>query len=133
MHCFTKKMMSVWLNNSKHIYLRIIVNMESLIREIFWEKYIKGKSINGPPMHAERAHYGVFRKKCFILYVHILHVKSLVSIDTYVWTLKTVPGYYHYNDGTLKILLTCNPVYRENLWHDRTNVRNIPWCESIHS
>ena len=31
-----------------------------------WEKSIKGKSINGQPMHAERAHYGVCRKKCFI-------------------------------------------------------------------
>ena len=43
-------------------------------------------------MHAERAHYGVCRKKCFISYVHILHVNSLASIDTYVWTLKTLPG-----------------------------------------
>ena len=29
-----------------------------------WEKYINVKSINGLPMHAERAHYGVCRKKC---------------------------------------------------------------------
>ena len=43
-------------------------------------------------MHAERAHYGVCRKKFLISYVHISHVKSLVSIDTYVWTLKTFPG-----------------------------------------
>ena len=43
-------------------------------------------------MHAERAHYGVCRKKCFILYVHISHVNSLASINTYVWTLKTLPG-----------------------------------------
>ena len=31
---------------------------------VCWEKSIKGKSINGLPMHAERAHYGVCRKKC---------------------------------------------------------------------
>ena len=43
-------------------------------------------------MHAERAHYGTCRKKCFIPYVHISNVKSLVSIDAYVWTLKTFPG-----------------------------------------
>ena len=49
-----------------------------------WEKYIKGKSINGLPMHAEHAYYGLCRKKCFIFYVSILHVYSLVSIDTYV-------------------------------------------------
>ena len=57
-----------------------------------WEKYINGKSINGLLMHAERAHYGTFRKKCFISYVRILHVNSLVSIDTLVWNLKTIPG-----------------------------------------
>ena len=51
---------------------------------VCWEKYIKGKSINGLSMHAERAHYGVCRKKCFISYVRISHVNSLVSIDTYV-------------------------------------------------
>ena len=38
------------------------------------------------------AHYGVCRKKCFISDVHISHVKSLASIDTSVWTLKTFPG-----------------------------------------
>ena len=43
-------------------------------------------------MHAERAHYGVFQKKCFISYVRISHVNSLASIDTSVWTLKTFPG-----------------------------------------
>ena len=43
-------------------------------------------------MHAERAHYGVWQKKCFILYVRFLHVNSLASIDTSVWTLKTFPG-----------------------------------------
>ena len=58
----------------------------------FWEKYIKGKSINGLPMHAERAHYGVCWKNCFISYVRTFHVKSLSSIDTSVWTLKTFPG-----------------------------------------
>ena len=35
-------------------------------------------------MHTERAHYGTFRKKCFILYIRIPHVNSLVSIDTFV-------------------------------------------------
>ena len=49
-----------------------------------WENYIKGKSINGLTMHAECAHYGLFQKKRFISYVRILHVNSLVSIDTYV-------------------------------------------------
>ena len=49
-----------------------------------WEKSIKGKSINGPPMHAERAHFGVCWKKCFISYVRISYVNSSVSIDTYV-------------------------------------------------
>ena len=36
------------------------------LADICWEKYIKGKYINGLPMHADRAHYGVCRKKCFI-------------------------------------------------------------------
>ena len=49
-----------------------------------WDKSINGKSINGPPMHAERAHYVTCRKKCFISYVHISHVDSLASIDTSV-------------------------------------------------
>ena len=45
-------------------------------------------------MQTERAHYGVFRKKCFIPYVRISHINSLVSIDTFIWTLKlkTLPG-----------------------------------------
>ena len=54
------------------------------VRLDFWEKSIKGKSINGLPMHAERAQYGVCRKKCFISYVHISYINSLVSIDTSV-------------------------------------------------
>ena len=99
----------------------------------FWEKYITGKSINGLPMHAKRAHFGVFRKKCFISYVCISHVNSSVSIDTYVWTLKTFRAYYRSNVGTLKAFLTFHPVYCDTLWHDRTNVSNIPWWESIHS
>ena len=57
-----------------------------------WEKYIKGKYIYGLPMHAERAHYVVCRKKCVLLYVHISHVNSLASIDPYVWTFKTFNG-----------------------------------------
>ena len=56
-----------------------------------WEKSNKGKSINGLLMHAERARYGVCRKKCFISYVRILYVNGLASIDTSVWTLKTFP------------------------------------------
>ena len=55
-----------------------------LSNEICWEKSINENSINGITMHAKRAHYGTFRKKCFILYVHILHINSLVSIDTSV-------------------------------------------------
>ena len=47
-----------------------------------WDKYIKGKSINGIQMHVKRTHYGVWHKKCFMSYVHILHVNSLASIDT---------------------------------------------------
>ena len=43
-------------------------------------------------MNAKRAHYGVLPKKRFILYMRILHVNSLASIDTSVWTLKTFPG-----------------------------------------
>ena len=46
------------------------------------------------PMHAERAHYGVCRKKLFILYMHISHINSLVSIEAYVRRLKTFPRYY---------------------------------------
>ena len=49
-----------------------------------WEKSIDRKSINRLLMHSDRAHYVTFRKKCFISYVHILHVNNLVSIDTYV-------------------------------------------------
>ena len=33
MHSCTQKMMSVWINNSKNIFLRSMVNMESLIKE----------------------------------------------------------------------------------------------------
>ena len=51
---------------------------------ICWEKYIKGKSINGLPIHAKSVHYGVFRKKFFISYVHISYVNSFASIDTSV-------------------------------------------------
>ena len=43
-------------------------------------------------MHAERAHCGTSRNKYFISYVYISHVKSLVLIDTFVWTLKKFPG-----------------------------------------
>ena len=57
-----------------------------------WEESINGKFINRLLMHAKHAQYGSFRKKCFISYVRILHVKSLVSIDTFAWTLKTFPG-----------------------------------------
>ena len=60
------------------------LSVDLVSQGVCWEKSVKGKSINGLPMHAERAHYGVFRKKCFILYVRISHVNSLVSIDTYV-------------------------------------------------
>ena len=47
------------------------VNRHSSTGFLFWEKSIKGNYINGLPMHAERAHYGVCRKKCFISYVRI--------------------------------------------------------------
>ena len=43
-------------------------------------------------MHAERAHCGMCRKKCFISYVRILHVNILLSIDKFTWTLNTFPG-----------------------------------------
>ena len=43
-------------------------------------------------MHAKRAHYGMCRNKCFIVYVHFLHVNSLVSIDTSILMLNTLPG-----------------------------------------
>ena len=62
----------------KYQYTKMDVN------GVCWDKYIKGKFINGLPMYVERAHYGVCRKKCFISYVCISHVKSLVSIDTYL-------------------------------------------------
>ena len=80
-----------------------------------WEKSIEENPINGLPMNAERAHYRVCRKKCFISYVSISHVNILVSIDTYVWTLKTFPGYYRSNSGTLKAFLTFHPMYRDTL------------------
>ena len=48
----------------------------------FWEKSINGNSINKLQIHAKRAQYGTCRKKCCISYVCILHVNSLVSIDT---------------------------------------------------
>ena len=54
-------------------------------------------------MHAERTHYGTFRKNFFISYVNILHVNSLVSIDTFAQTMKTFPGIlsskYQYIEG----------------------------------
>ena len=37
----TKKMVSVWLNNSKNIFLRSIVNMESFIRENIGEEPVE--------------------------------------------------------------------------------------------
>ena len=43
-------------------------------------------------MHSERVHYGTCQKKCYILYLGISHVDRLVSIDTFVLTLKTFPG-----------------------------------------
>ena len=49
-----------------------------------WEKSINRKYINRLLMNAEHTHYGTFRKKCFISYVRISHVNSLVSIDTFV-------------------------------------------------
>ena len=52
-------------------------------------------------MHAERAHYGTCRKKCFILYVHISHVYSLVSIETSISTLKMFLG---------KLLFECQDI-----------------------
>ena len=43
MNYFTKKMMSVWINNPKIICLRMIVNMASLIRENTGEYPVKEK------------------------------------------------------------------------------------------
>ena len=43
-------------------------------------------------MHTKRAHCGTCWKKYFMLYVRIFHLNSLVSIDTYVWTLKDFSG-----------------------------------------
>ena len=58
-----------------------------------WDKYINRKSIDRLLIHADIAHYiWHIPEEFFIWYVHISHVKSLVSIDTYVWTLKTFPG-----------------------------------------
>ena len=100
---------------------------------IFRDNYINKKSINWLPMHAKRAHYGTCRKNCFILYVHISHANSLVSIEKSVLTLKTFPGILFSNARPLKILLTYHPVYRIILWHNCTNVMDIPWWEIIHS
>ena len=55
---------------------------------------------------------------CQLTYFHERWIRPLV--------------YYLPNDSTLKVFLTCQPVYHYTLWHDRTNVRNIPWWESIH-
>ena len=57
-----------------------------------WGGSINRKSLDGLLMHTERAHYDTFPKDYFISYMRISHVKRLVSIDTYVWTLKTFPG-----------------------------------------
>ena len=66
--------------------VKIIKYKKSTIdHAIYWEKSIKGESINGLTMHAERAPYGVCRKKNFISYGHISQVNSLASIDTSVW------------------------------------------------
>ena len=83
----------------------------------FWEKSIKEKSINILPMHTERAHYGVCRKKCFILYVRILHVNSSVPIDTYVWTLKTFRGYYCFECWDIEGIANMSPRVS---WHFMT-------------
>ena len=87
------------------------------------EKSSKGKSINGLPMHAKRAHYIMCRKNCFISYVPISHIISLVLIDISVWTLKTCSGYYRSNAGTLKAVMLCRPVYCDTLWHGCTSVK----------
>ena len=97
-----------------------------------WGNYFIGNSINRLLMHAKSAHYGTCRKKSFILYVLILHLNSLVSIDTSVWTLKTFPGIFS-NASILKVLLTCRPMYCDTLWHNCKNLRNIPWWKIIHS
>ena len=57
-----------------------------------WEKYFNGKNINRLIMHNKRAHYGMCRKTCFISYVQFSHINSLVSINTFVLTLKMFPG-----------------------------------------
>ena len=57
-----------------------------------WEKSINGNCINGLLMHVKRVHYGTFQKKCFLLYVHISHVNSLVLIFIFVWMLMRFPG-----------------------------------------
>ena len=82
-----------------------------------WENSINGKSINRLLMHAERAHYGMCRKKCFISYVHISHVNSLASIDTPVWTLKTFPGILSFEYQYIEVIAE---ISSRVLWHFMT-------------
>ena len=91
--------------------------VRSKIGTYCWEKSIGGKSINGLLMHTGRAHYGMCRKKCFILYVRILHVNSLVSIDAYVWTLKTLPGILSFKCQDIEVIADMS--YRVS-WHFMT-------------
>ena len=61
-----------------------IISRNRKIQHVCWEEFINRKSINGLLMHDQHAHYGMYQKNCFILYVRIQHVNSLVSIDTYL-------------------------------------------------
>ena len=89
-----KNVMTIYWKLEFQIFYWIWCLFIAFCRTKCWYKFIKGKYINILPMHADRAHYGVCQKKFFILYVRILNVNSSVSIDTYVWTLKTFHGYY---------------------------------------
>ena len=67
--------------------------MRASTRHKFWEKSINRKYINRLLMHAKHAIWHVPEKR-YILYVHISHIDSLVSIDTSAWGLKTFPGIF---------------------------------------
>ena len=82
MHSCTQKSMSVWIKNSKEIYLMMIVNMESLIR---------GKTEKEPVKENGQTESIMFRIilmlhtkmwKCIVILTNSRHYHSVVPIQS---------------------------------------------------
>ena len=77
-------------------------------------------------MHAKRAQYGSFRRNilCRTLVFHRYIVWFQLTHLHECWRISM--AYYCTNARTLKLLLTHQLVYRDTLWHNRTNIRLFP-------